>query len=122
MKKIYFTITGTKYFYGKQFLEPGMKVTLEKEKDNEYDDEAILVKLEGLGAIGHVANSPITVKGESYSAGRIFDKIGDTSYGTIMYVLDDGVLCSLDDVCINNECRKKHLSVKVRLNKSASTS
>ena len=35
MEKIYFTITGTKYYFGKEFLEPGMKVKLEKETDNE---------------------------------------------------------------------------------------
>ena len=39
MKKIYFTITGTKYRYGHDFLKPGMKVHLEKEPDNEYDAE-----------------------------------------------------------------------------------
>lgn len=115
MKKIYFTLTGTKYFHGKEFLEPGMRVILEKEKDNEYDSEAILVKLEGLGAIGHVANSSYTVKGASFSAGRIYDKIGDTAYGTIMYVLDDGVLCSLDGNFIKDERRKKHPSIKVRI-------
>ena len=58
MAKIYFTLTGTKHYFGSQFLEPGMKIELEKEPDNEYDKEAILIKLEGLGKIGYVANSP----------------------------------------------------------------
>ena len=26
MKKIYFTLTGTKHYFGSDFLEPGMKV------------------------------------------------------------------------------------------------
>ena len=47
MAKIYFTLTGTKHYFGSQFLEPGMKIELEKEPDNEYDKEAILIKLEG---------------------------------------------------------------------------
>ena len=34
MKKIYFTITGTKFFYGSDFFEKDMKVTLKKEPDN----------------------------------------------------------------------------------------
>ena len=63
MNKIYFTLTGTKYYYGNKFLEPGMKLILEKEPDNEHDKEAIMVKLEGLGKIGYVANSPYTVLG-----------------------------------------------------------
>ena len=48
MGKVYFTLTGTKHYYGKEFLKPGMKLLLEKEPDNEYDTEAIMVKLEDL--------------------------------------------------------------------------
>lgn len=97
MDKIYFTITGTNHFFGKDFLEKDMKVRLVKDPDNEYDSEAIRVELEGLGQIGHVANSPYTVCGESYSAGRLYDKIGDTAEGTILYVLKSGVLCSITE-------------------------
>lgn len=95
MSKIYFTLTGTKYYHGKDFLEPGMKVKLVKEPDNEYDKEAIVVKLDGLNDIGHVANSTHTVIGDSMSAGRIYDKIGDVAYGKVKYVLPTGVLCKL---------------------------
>ncbi len=95
MAKIYFTLTGTKYYHGKDFLEPGMKVELVKEPDNPYDKEAIAVQMEGLGCIGYVANSAHTVIGESMSAGRIYDKIGNKSYGIVKYVLPTGVLCKL---------------------------
>lgn len=50
-----------------------MVVYLKKDKDNEYDKEAISVNLAGLGKIGYVANSPYIVLGESYSAGRLYD-------------------------------------------------
>ena len=40
-----------------------------------FDAEAIKVELEGLGTVGYVANSPYTVLGESYSAGRLYDEI-----------------------------------------------
>lgn len=94
--KIYFTITGTKHHYGQDFMEKDMKVRLEKEPDNEYDSEAIKVMMEGLGHVGYVANSPYTVLGESYSAGRLYDKIDDLAEGTIMYVMDKGVLCFME--------------------------
>ena len=97
MDKIYFTITGTNHFFGKDFLEKDMKVRLVKDPDNEYDSEAIKVELEGLGQIGHVANSPYTVCGESYSAGRLYDKIGDTAEGTILFVLNNGILCYISE-------------------------
>ena len=96
MKKIYFTITGTQYYYGHDFLEPGMRVKLEKDPDNAYDKEAICVKRKGLDIIGHVANSTKTVKGESWSAGRIYDLFGKKTEGIVEVVLSDGVICRLD--------------------------
>lgn len=95
MEKIYFTITGTRHYYGQEFFETGMEVTLVKEPDNEMDKEAIKVNLAGLGQVGYVANSPYTVLGESMSAGRIYDRIADTAVGTVKYVLPQGVLCEL---------------------------
>ena len=80
MAKIFITLTGTKHYFGNDFLEKGMKIRLEKEPDNEYDKEAIKVTYEGLGKIGYVANSSYTVIGESMSAGRLYDKIGETAY------------------------------------------
>lgn len=65
MKEMYFTIAGCSHYFGSNLLEKGMKVKLEKETDNEYDKEAIQVKIKGLGEIGYVANSPFAVKGES---------------------------------------------------------
>lgn len=96
-KKIYFTITGMNYYQGQSFLKPGMKVLLEKEPDNKYDKEAILVSMEGIGAIGHVANSSHTVKGESYSAGRMYDHFKKKATGKVKYVLDYGAICVLKE-------------------------
>ena len=97
MKKLYFTITGTSYRYGKDFFEPKMQAKLVKDPDNEFDKEAIKVEMEGLGQVGYVANSVHTVRGESMSAGRLYDKIGDTAEGTVLYVLPDGVLCVVEE-------------------------
>lgn len=97
MKPIYFTITGTKHYFGSDFLKPGMKVKLQKDTQNEFDNEAIAIKMDGLGKIGYVANSSYTVLGESYSAGRLYDKINKKATGTVLYVLDNGVLCRLNE-------------------------
>lgn len=88
--KIYFTVTGTGYRFGQEFAEPGLVVSLAKEPDNEYDSEAIKVSVEGLGQIGYVANSPRTVIGESFSAGRLYDKIGDTAEGIVKFNIKPG--------------------------------
>ena len=99
---IYFTITGTSHWYGQDFFESGQTVTLAKDPDNEYDFEAIAVEMDGLGQVGWVANSVNTVLGESYSAGRLYDKIGDFAYGKVLYVLPKGVLCMLTDILIED--------------------
>ena len=97
MKKIYFTITGTKYRYGHDFMKPGMKVRLEKEPDNEYDKEAIRVELKSLGKIGYVANSPHTVLGESKSAGRMYDLMKKKAKGKVILVTPRGAICELKE-------------------------
>ncbi len=95
IKKVYFTLTGTKYHYGMDFLEKGMKLYLEKEPDNKYDKEAIMVEKEGLGLIGYVANSTYTVIGESMSAGRLYDKIGKKATAKVVMLTNAGVICKI---------------------------
>lgn len=95
MKDIYFTLTGCNHYLGTDFMKPGMKVKLVKEPDNKYDTEAIMVKIKGMGKCGYVANSPYTVLGESMSAGRLYDKIGDKAKGKIIHVLDGCAICEL---------------------------
>ena len=93
--KIWFTLTGTNHYLGSDFLEKGMKIRLEKEPDNRHDREAIKVLLDGVGHIGYVANSPYTVIGESFSAGRLYDRIGDTAKGKVKLITGRGILCTL---------------------------
>ena len=96
MDRIFFTVTGTSFRHGHDFVEPGMKVRLVKEPDNRHDREAIRVEMEGLGHVGYVANSVGTIVGESFSAGRLYDRIGDAASGTAVYVLEDCFLCTVD--------------------------
>ena len=58
MNAVYITISGTNHYYGNEFMKAGMTVELVKEPDNEHDCEAIIAKMDGLGRVGYVANSP----------------------------------------------------------------
>lgn len=107
MEEMYFTIAGCSHYYGTQFMEKGMKVKLEKEPDNPYDKEAILVKIKGLGKCGYVANSPYTVQGESMSAGRLYDKIGDKAKGKIVFVVGGIAVCRVTDDGRNEKVREQ---------------
>ena len=93
MAKQYFTLTGCNHYFGNDFMKKGMKVKLKKEPKNEYDAEAIMVKMKGIGKVGYVANSAYTVQGDTMSAGRLYDKIGKKAKAKIVYVIP-GVLSS----------------------------
>lgn len=95
MAKIFITITGTDFEYGSDYLEKGMIVKLIKEPDNKYDKEAIRVELKPFGKIGYVANSAKTVIGECYSAGRLYDKIGNKAKAEICFVTLNGVIAKV---------------------------
>ena len=94
-RKVYITVAGTGHYLGDDFLEKGTRVLLVKDPDNKYDREAIRVEMDGLGKIGYVANSTHTVLGESYSAGRLYDKIGDRAVAKVKHVLPRGVVCAV---------------------------
>lgn len=98
MEEMYFTIAGCNHYFGSDFMEKGMKVKLIKEPDNEHDKEAIQVRIKGFGKVGYVANSPYTVKGESMSAGRLYDRIGNKAKGKVVFVVDGGVICKVIDI------------------------
>ena len=103
MDEMYFTIAGCNHYFGSGFMEKGMKVKPIKEPDNEYDKEAIKVTYEGLGKIGYVANSSYTVIGESMSAGRLYDKIGDTAYAKVVLVTPAGTICKICKKSLKSE-------------------
>ena len=87
MTDMFITIIGMQFRHGAEFLERGDVVKLIKEPDNEYDKEAIRVEIKPLGKIGYVANSTKTVIGDCFSAGRLYDKIGDKTKAEIVFVL-----------------------------------
>lgn len=95
MAKVFITLTGTKYYHGNEFLKPGMKVKLTKEPANKYDKEAIKVSMKGIGDIGYVANSSYTVMGDSMSAGRLYDKIGNEAAAKVVLVTPHGTICKV---------------------------
>ena len=91
-----------------------MKLELKKEPDNKFDKEAIVVKKKGLGEIGYVANSAHTVIGESMSAGRIYDKNGDTAKAKVVLVTPNGTICSLSKKKVTYEEERYFLCKELR--------
>lgn len=78
------TITGLTHYYGTKPFKVGAVIKLKKEYDNKYDDEAIRAQLPYIGTVGYVANSTYTVYSGTYSAGRLYDKIGECACAKII--------------------------------------
>ena len=106
MSKMYFTLVGCNHYFGTSFLKKGMTITLKKEPKNDYDSEAIMVKMPGIGKIGYVGNSPYTIQGDTMSAGRLYDRIGKKAKAKIVYVLPNAAICKIikekkqDDIAV----------------------
>ena len=82
---MYITLVSMRHFFGvKPFKKDGI-LKLIKEKDNNYDDEAIKVEMRHAGQVAYVSNSTNTVIRGTMSAGRIYDKILDEDYAQIKF-------------------------------------
>lgn len=79
---------------------PGMTLTLRKDYENPYDDEAIAAYKNG-SKVGYVANSVSTVCRGTYSAGRLYDVFNKEIRSTVKFVsVEYGFLIAE----VNGEC------------------
>lgn len=86
MENIFITITGQNQYLGLKPFKVGRVVKLVKERDNEFDEDAIRAELPFIDTVGYVANSTNTVYKGTFSAGRLYDKIGEEAFAQIMFI------------------------------------
>ena len=107
MENIFVTITGQRAFLGLKPFKVGRVVKLVKERDNEFDEDAIRVELPFIDTVGYVANSTNTVYKGTYSAGRLYDKIGDEAFAQIMFITHSSAIALIlppdEDNCEDDE-------------------
>ena len=92
---IYVTINHTEEYGGTVHCRPGDKITLKKDHDNIYDDEAIAAYGKHGTKCGYVANSVGTVARGTYSAGRVYDKMEETASCEIKFILDSNIIAEV---------------------------
>lgn len=92
---IFITLTGQNHYLGFKPYKIGRIVRITKDRDNPADPEAIRAELPYIDTIGYVANSVNSVYDGTFSAGRIYDKIGDYAYAKIMFITHSGAICLL---------------------------
>ncbi|MBQ9742347.1 MAG: DNA-binding protein [Ruminococcus sp.] len=95
MREIFVTITGLSHYLGAKPFKVDRVVKLTKERDNEFDSDAIMVELPYVDTIGYVANSPYTVYEGTVSAGRLYDMIGDRALARVMFITHSSVIAKL---------------------------
>lgn len=95
MKKFFVTITGMNQYCGNNGFKIGDELKIVKDYDNDFDDEAIKVEAVGLGTVGYIANSVRTVYKGTSSAGRIYDKIGESARVRVMFVTHTSIIAEL---------------------------
>ena len=81
-------IAGRKYYKSKTPLRPGAVVDLIKEPENEHDENAIRVELDG-ETVGYVGNSSITVPEGVKSATQIKDRFDSKTRAEVMFFFLD---------------------------------
>ena len=88
-KDNYVTINHLDDYMSANALRVGMKLILQKDHNNPYDDEAIVVYSEHGNKVGYVANSVSTVCRGTGSAGRIYDLFDEEMECVIKFVAVD---------------------------------
>ncbi len=86
-ESIYITINHLDDFMPVMNLKVGDTLTLKKEPDNIYDDEAIAAYTKDNFKCGYVANSVGTVARGTYSSGRLYDRICSKTECRVRFIL-----------------------------------
>ena len=94
-EKMRITINHTEDYGGTVYLRVGDKLTLKKDHDNIYDDEAIIAYGKHGNKCGYVANSVYSVARGTYSVGRLYDKIDEESICVIRFILEDCIIAEI---------------------------
>ncbi len=97
MEEMYVTVTGFGNYYKKKPFAIGNVLICEKEPENKYDSEAIVVKLPIIGQVGYISNSPYTMAGGTTSAGRIYDKVEDVFYIRVLFTTQSKIICRVEN-------------------------
>lgn len=90
--KTYITLIALNNYIDIKELTVGKELILEKDKENQYDDEAIKVIGTNLIKKGYVANSVHTKCKGTHSAGYIYNIFDDTCKCIVRFIYGKGAI------------------------------
>ena len=94
--KTYITLTALSNYIDIKELAVGEELILEKDKENQYDDEAIKVMGTNHSKKGYVANSIHTKCKGTNSAGYIYNMFDDTWKCVVRFIYDKGAIAEIE--------------------------
>ncbi|MCI6878045.1 MAG: hypothetical protein MR840_04510 [Solobacterium sp.] len=94
--KTYITLTALGNYIDIKELTVGEELILEKDKENQYDDEAIKVIGTNLIKKVYVANSVHTKCKGTHSAGYIYNMFDDTCKCVVRFIYDKGAIAEIE--------------------------
>ena len=94
---IYMTINHLGDYCCTYTFKPGDVITLKKDKENIYDDEAIAAYGKHGTKCGYVANSVSSVARGTYSSGRIYDKVPDEFSCAVCFVTEEALIAKINE-------------------------
>jgi len=90
------TIVGVDMCFGKEIFKVGQLLSLKKDYENRFDDEAVEAINDGVGGrVGFVANSCNTVARGTKSAGRIYDTFEEKCQARVAFIVNSAVIAEL---------------------------
>ena len=92
MESIYVTVTHLEEFCCLSGFRPKERLIIAKDRDNIYDDEALLVMKENGFKCGYVANSCRTAARGTFSAGRLYDRFDEKIEAEVCFVFPDTLI------------------------------
>lgn len=94
--KTYITLTALGNYIDIKELAVGEELILEKDKENQYDDEAIKVMVPTIVRKGYVANSIHTKCKGTHSAGYIYNMFDETCKCVVRFIYDKGAIAEIE--------------------------
>lgn len=94
--KTYITLTALGNYIDIKELAIGEELILEKDKENQYDDEAIKVLGTNHSKKGYVANSVHTKCKGTHSAGYIYNIFDDTFKCIVRFIYNKGAIAEIE--------------------------
>ena len=92
---MFITINHINDYAGIEMFRPGMNLSLKKDKNNPYDDEAITVYSERGCKYGYVANSVSTVCRGTHSAGYIYQSFDEETKCIVRFIAEDFAIAEI---------------------------